>query len=334
MKRKGWLIPIVVFVVSFICLIFYQQRQDSTTFADTTNMTPILWSKSAADITKVDYKHSGEQLVASREGDKWFISEPIQAQGDALYIYNVISAFKEPLFEDVIETSPANLEIYGINKLSSSITLYDNEGNEYVLVKGNAINALTDYVYAPLSDTVYTISHSAFSTLKTDINSWRNKDLLNFSENNIKEIKLTLDGQTHIITPEYAGTEPQTQLFFKAQNLNTATVTNFISYLSSSKIQKFITDTPDSTILEAYGFTKPSLKITITLKDGSTSSLTMGNVMKDENMCYIKRDDSNSIFGITYFDLSQLKVTPTTQTTNVEKVDDSSDVTTTSAIKN
>lgn len=334
MKRKGWLIPILVFVVSFICLIFYQQRQDSTTFADTTNMTPILWSKSAADITKVVYKHAGEQLIASREGDKWFILEPLQTQGDALYIYNVISAFKEPLFEEVIETSPTNLELYGINNLSSSITLYDNEGNEYILIKGNAINSLTDYVYAPLSDTVYTISHTAFSTLKTDTNSWRNKDLLNFGEDNIKEIKLTLGGQTHIITPEYAGTEPQTQLFFKAQNLNTATVTNFVSYLSSSKIQKFITDESDTAILEAYGFNKPSLKIAISLKDGSTFSLTVGNIIKDENMCYIKRDDSSSIFGITYFDLSQLKVTPTAQTPNVEKVDNSSDVTTTSAIKN
>ncbi|WP_054742088.1 DUF4340 domain-containing protein [Cellulosilyticum ruminicola] len=334
MKRKGWLIPILVFVVSFVCLIFYQQRQDSTAFADTTNMTPILWSKSAADITKVVYKHSGQQLTADRKNDKWFISEPIQAQGDALYIYNVISAFKEPLFEEVIETSPTNLELYGINKRSSSITMYDNEGNEYILVKGNTINSLTDYVYAPLSDTVYTISHSAFTALKTDVNSWRNKDLLNFSEDTIKKIKLTLGGQTHIITPEYAGTEPQTQLFFKAQNLNTATVTNFISYLSSSKIQKFITNNPDAAILDAYGFNKPSLKITITLNDGSTSSLTMGNVIKDENICYIKRDDSNSIFGITYFDLSQLKVTPTAQITNVEKVNNSSQETTTSAINN
>lgn len=334
MKRKGWLIPILVFVVSFVSLIFYQKRQDSNTFADTTNMTPILWSESVADITKVVYKHSSEQIIASREGDHWFISEPINAQGDALYIYNVISAFKEPLFEEVIEVSPTNPEIYGIDELSSSITLYDNEGHEYVLIKGNSMNSLSDYVYAPLSDTVYTISQTVFSTLKSDINSWRNKELLNFRQNNVQEIQLTLSGQTHTILPEYAGTEPQTQLFFKAQNLNVATTTNFVSYLESSKIQKFITDSPDSSILDAYGFTNPSAKIKIILNDGSTLGLTIGNVIKDENMCYVKLDDSNSIFGITYFDLSQLKVTPTTQTTNVQKIDNSLDVATRSAIKN
>ena len=126
MKRKGWLIPIIVFFVSFVSLIFYQKRQDINTFADTTNMTPILWSESVADITKVVYKHSGQQLVASREGDNWFITEPIKAEGDALYIYNVISAFKEPLFEEMIEVSLTHQTSYGIDELSSSITLYDN----------------------------------------------------------------------------------------------------------------------------------------------------------------------------------------------------------------
>nr|WP_302598023.1 DUF4340 domain-containing protein [uncultured Cellulosilyticum sp.] len=338
MKRKGWLIPIIVFVVSFVSLIFYQKRQDINTFADTTNMTPILWSESVADITKVVYKHSGQQLVASREGDNWFITEPIKAEGDALYIYNVISAFKEPLFEEMIEVSPTNPTSYGIDELSSSITLYDNEGHEYVLIKGNPANSLNDYVYSPLSDTVYTMPQTTFNTIKSDINSWRNKELLSFNRNNVKEIILTLGGQNYTLLPEEVGTAPQTQIFFTAQNLNPTNTNSFVSYLETSKIEKFITDTPDSVILDAYGFNKPTLKVTIKLNDGSSLGLTIGNVMKAENICYAKRDDSNSIYGITYFDLSQLKVTASnemsTNNTTIEAKNSSTSTTTDSAIKN
>lgn len=336
MKRKGWLIPILVFVVSFVSLIFYQKRQDINTFADTTNMTPILWSESAADITKVIYKHSGQQIVASREDDNWFISEPIKAQGDALYIYNVISAFKSPLFEEMVEVSPANPESYGIDELSSSITLYDKEGHEYVLIKGNAANSLSDYIYAPISDTVYTMPQTAFSALKSDINNWRNKELLSFNKNDLTEVTLTLGGQSYTITPEKIMTGQQTQIFFAAQNLNPTTTNNFVSYLETSKIQKFITDSPDSAILEAYGFNKPSLKVKLKLSDGSSLGLTIGNVIKDENMCYAKCDDSNSIFGITYFDLSNLKVVPTQKTASAptEKSSSQSALTTDSAIRN
>ncbi len=309
MKRKGWFIPIIVFVVSFVSLIFYQKRQDINTLADTTNMPPILWSKSVADITKVVYKHSGEQIVINRDKDNWFLTEPIQVEGDALYIYNVISAFKEPLFEEVVEASPTNLESYGIDELSTSITLYDNEGNEYMLVKGSPANPSDNYVYSPLSNTVYTMSQATFNVIKSDVNSWRDKNLLNFNKNEVKELILTLDGQNYTILPQEINSDPKTQIFFTARNLNPTPINNFVSYLEASKIEKFITDTPDSAILDAYGFNHPSFQVIIKLKDGSSIGLTIGNVMKAENICYAKRNDSNSIYGITYFDLSQLKVT-------------------------
>ena len=319
MKRKGWLIPILVFIVSFISLIFYQKRQDITSLAATTNMTPILWSKSASDITKVIYKHSGQELVATREGDNWLISKPIQTQGDALYIYNVISAFKQPQFEELIEVSPTNLESYGIDELSSSITLYDKEGHEYVLIKGNASDSLNDYVYSPLSDTVYTMSQSAFGPIKSDTNSWRNKELLNFSKNNVEKIILTLHGQTYTLFPEETFNGQETQIIFTAQNLNSNITTNFVSYLETTKIQKFITDTPDNNILVAYGFNSPTFKASIYLKDGSSLGVTIGNIIKADNMCYAKVDGSNSIFGIPYFDLSEIKITHVTDQTDADE---------------
>ena len=308
MKRKGWLIPILVFVVSFVSLIFYQKRQDINSFADTTNMPPILWSKSVADVTKIIYEHSGDKIVASRNGDDWFISEPVEAQGDALYIYNVISSFKEPLFEEIVEASPSDLTIYGIDELSSSITLYDKEGHEYVLIKGNITpNGLNHYVYSPLSNTVYTMPQSAFGNIKSDVNSWRNKELLNFKKEDVTKIQLTLHGQSYTIHPNTANSEQTDLVSFEAQGLDTNITNTFVSFLETTKIQKFITDNPDNTILEAYGFNASSAKVTIFLKDGSTLGLTIGNVIKSDNMCYAKCDDSDSIYAITYFDFSQIK---------------------------
>ena len=226
----------------------------------------------------------------------------------ALYIYNVISTFKEPVFEEIIESSPTNLANYGIDESSSSITLCDKEGHEYTLIKGDITpNGVNNYVYSPLSDTVYTMSQSSFSSIKSDINSWRNKELLNFKKEDVKQIILTLHGQSYTISSDELNVDPNTPIYFKAQNLDSNIANNFVSFLETTKIQKFITDTPDNSILDAYGFNAPSVKVKIYLNDGSTLGLTIGNVIKSDNMCYAKRDGSNSIFGIAYFDLSHIR---------------------------
>lgn len=307
MKHKGWLVPIIVFIISLIGLIFYQQRQDITSFADTTNLPPILWSKAPADITKVTISLSGHEVTVSRIDNDWFIDEPFATKGDSLYIYNIISAFVEPKFESVIDSEPTNLSQYGIDESSSTITLYDKDRQDYVLKKGKTLDEKTTYVYAPLSDTVYTMSETAFTNISTDINNWRCKDLFNFNRNDVAHITLHHKGQSYNLLPSHIE-DTDLPLSFTSHNLSSNFIDSFISFLETSKIQNFITDEADTKILEAYGFNNPTLKATITSTSGQVTTLIVGNIIKEDNLCYVQLAGTSQIVAMPYLDLSQLQL--------------------------
>lgn len=304
MKQKGWLIPITVFLISIIVLFFYQQKQEVVSFADTTDLPPITWSKKSTDIVKVTYEAAGKVIETVREENDWSLSTSNNRKADALYIYNVITPFIEPLFEQVVAVSPSNLIDYGIDNMASSITLYDAEGNDYKVVKGNAFDEKSDYVYVPLTDSVYTMSNTAFSSISTTPNDWACKELLNFELTNVKKINLTYKG--HAATLIANTTENGVEL--TSEELDSRLANEFMNFLQTAKIQSFITEEATDHVLSVYGFNAPLLKCTIHLKTGETLSLTIGNVNEEEGICYTQVNGSSEIVAIPYFNLSQFNI--------------------------
>ena len=304
MKRKGWLVPIVVFLISIIFLFSYQQKQEVVSFADTTNLPPIIWSEKSTDIVKVTYEAAGKVTEAVREEDTWSLSTSNNRKADALYIYNVITPFLEPLFEQVVEVSPSDLTNYGIDDMASSITLYDEAGHEYKLLKGKAFSEKSDYVYAPLTDTVYTMSNTAFGSISTNSNDWGSKELLNFELTNVKKINLTYKGHAATLMP----TITENGIALASEELDNRLANEFMNFLQTAKIQSFITEEANEHVLSVYGFNAPLLKCTIHLKTGDTLSLTIGNVNEEENICYTQVNGRPEIVGIPYFNLSQFNI--------------------------
>ncbi len=191
MKRKGWLIPILVFIFSFSILFFYQKTQNTVSLATTTELPPILWSKMPTDINKVIYSNGDKEIKVTREDDKWVLSNLNNKYADNLYIYSILENFTQPIFEEVLEMSPTNLAQYGIDENSPKLTLYDNDSSEYTLIKGDSIDTLTHYVYAPLSNTVYSMKNDSFSSLKSNETDWLNKQLLAFDLSSVSKISFS-----------------------------------------------------------------------------------------------------------------------------------------------
>ena len=304
MKRKGWLIPIVVFLVSIIFLFSYQQNQDVVSFADTTDLPPIIWSEKSTDIVKVSFEATGKAIEAVRQEDTWSLSTSNNRKADALYIYNAITPFLEPLFEQVIEASPNDLTKYGIDEVSSSITLYDQEDHEYKLLKGKAFDDKSDYVYAPLTNTIYTISNSAFCNISTNPNEWGSKELLTFELTNVQKIDLTYKGHGATLVPVVNGNE----ITLTSEELDDRLANEFMNFLQTAKIQSFITEEASAHVLSVYGFNSPLLRCTIQLKTGESLSLTIGNVNEEQDICYTQVNGGSEIVGIPYFNLSQFNI--------------------------
>ena len=301
MKRKGWFIPILVFIFSFSILFIYQKSQNTVSLATTTDLAPILWSKAPTDITKVTYSNGDKEIKVIRQDDKWVLTDLNNKYADDLYIYSILEDFTQPIFEEVLEVNPASLVKYGIDENSPKLTLYDNNGSEYTLIKGDSIDTLTHYVYAPLSNTVYSMKNNSFSSLKSNETDWLNKQLLAFDLSSVTKISFSYKSIQATLTPNLVGNE----IVFTSNNINDSLAAEFVHFLQTSKIEQFITDNAPDHVLNVYGFSTPSLKCTIYLNTGTTLSLTIGNINEDENICYATVNGSNNIVAIPFFDFSQ-----------------------------
>ena len=301
MKRKGWVIPILVFIFSFSGLFFYQKSQGSVSLASTTELPPILWSKSSSTINKITYSLGNKSISVTQKDSSWFLTDS-NKPADDLYVYSILSHFSEPVFKEVIEISPKELTRYGIDDTSPVLTLYDNEEHEYTLIKGNAIDDSLDYVYAPLSDTVYSMATSTFANLKIAQTEWLSKQLLNFNLEDITKICFDYKSTGATLTPT---TLEDGTITFTSSNINDNLAAEFVHFLQTSKIEQFISDNANAHVLEVYGFNSPNLKCTVYLNTGDTISLTIGTINQLENICYAMVNSNNSIVTIPFFDFSQ-----------------------------
>lgn len=302
MKRKGWVIPILVFIFSLSALFFYQRNQTPISLASTTDIPPILWSKSPSDINKITYSYGSKTITTTYKDSSWILPDFYNQKADDLYIYNILNNFSEPIFNEVIEVSPNDLSQYGIDESCPTLSLYDTEGNEYTLTQGNTIDDVSSYVYAPLSNTVYSMNTSIFANLKISEIEWLNKQLLTFKAEDVSKITFSYKSLQATLMPTLSDNG---MITFTSNNMNDTLAAEFVHFLQSSEIEKFITTQANDHVLNIYGFNSPSLECSIYLNSGNTLSLTIGNINEDENICYAMVNHNKSIVAIPYFDFSQ-----------------------------
>lgn len=302
MKRKGWVVPILVFILSLSILFFYQKNQNTVSLANTTDIPPILWSESPSNIDKITYSYGNKTINAVYENSNWVLCDFNNQKADDLYIYNILNNFSEPIFNEVIEISPKDLSSYGIDDSCPTLSLYDTDGNQYTLVQGNSIDDTLSYIYAPLSDTVYSMNASIFSDLKISEVDWLNKQLLTFKTEEVSKISFSYKSLQATLMPT---TSSDGTITFTSNNINDTLAEKFVYFLQTSKIEQFITTEANEHVLNIYGFNSPSLKCTIYLNTGDSLSLTIGNINDQENICYAMVGHNNSIVAIPYFDFSQ-----------------------------
>ena len=306
MKRKGWFIPILVFFISISGLIFYQKRQDAHSFAAATSLPPILWSETSANINKIIFSEAGQEIEVIRSSADWELSKPITGKADNLFIHNIILSFKEPALVKVIDTEPTQLTDYGIDTFSPNLKLYTKDAHVYELVRGIPADAFNDYVYSPMSNTVYTMPQTAFESIHTRLASWRDKSLLSFNQSDIEKIDLIYNSTAYTIIPANDAGD----IRFTAEGLEEGVLNRLIDFLQISTIKDFITDKADPQLLSAYGFDNPTVKVKISLKNSRILMLTIGNSIKSENLSYAQINLSGNIVTMPYFDLSGLKIVP------------------------
>lgn len=297
MKRKGWLPPILVFLICLTCLLWYQNSQHATFLASTSDLPQLPWSKEVSDITKVEITLSDKTISVNRQENNWVITAPLASNANNTYVYDVISMFNNPTFNTTVETTITDLKLYGVDDFSKSITLFDTKGNAYEVICGKEADASSYYVYVPIAHSIYTMDKKAFDTISLNLTDWRDKNYLYFNPDSTSKIVIGINGMAHTILKENINNKA----VFTSDTLLVEQVDNLLLFLKTSKVQDFVIDHAPLHIIKAYQLDNPTIRLNIYSDSGKVTSLSISSSASNGNVFYVMLSGSNNIFTIPYF---------------------------------
>ncbi len=297
LRRKGWFIPVFVFITCIIALVFYQNNRTHQVLATTSDSSPILWQEDITNINKFVFSQGNLNITAFRYEDTWrVVSSKDSYEANSVYIYNILSGFISPKINSLVDPNPKDISLYGINNYSRKITLYDNDKNQYEVICGDSFN--DNYYYVLINDSIYTLSKEYFDIINSNVFVWRNTNLLSFNENDYTKIYISYNNSLHTLIPSNKGTESP----WKSDTLDANTVEHILIYLKALRVNDFIIDNADQVLVHKYGLSEPSVKFTLYKKDGQSVTLNLGKASKDDNIIYAMLSTSKTIFTLPYVD--------------------------------
>lgn len=297
MNRKGWLTPILVFIICISFLLTYQAKQGGTSLARTVDAPLSPWNIDISHINQIEFKEANKIITAVFNDTGWQLLEYAKLPLDATYLYNILFNFSNPQLLEEVTTDIADLTKYGIDKFSKSITLYDASLSKYELICGKEASDSTYYVYSPTTNTVYTMHKEAFDSLSYNLSTWRSKDYLNFNADTTSKIKIYTPTGTFVLE---AATVNNTSTF-TSPNLSQEHIDTIINFLNTTRITTFIVDEASPSVVINYGFDNPLVKISIFNADGQVTTFSINPSPDQRDQSYVMLENENSIFAISSF---------------------------------
>jgi hypothetical protein len=307
LSKRDWITPLVISVVSGSVLFLYTQQLQNTRLTQTTyavSYAPV-WQLTPSEISKIQYETPTQKISAFLNGDNtWQLMSPMHTSADNQYINNLISNFHQlPAIESIPVTS-SDLERFGIDESSPTLTLYDKEHNKYKLIKGDTIDVVYDYVYSPNTGSVYKVSQTAFSNLSEDISEWYRHDYLNFKNDTVKTVTFTQNGKSHQI---FSHTLEDGTITFQSDTLSAAGLDSLLHFLKTSQLKDLILKNAGDSVIAMYNLDEPDITLSLAFNDGTIQTFLISLEITSDYQIYVLSTEDNAIFSIPSYNFEAIK---------------------------
>lgn len=259
---------------------------------------------------------------------RWSFEAPILARANKSAVEVTINTLNALTAKNFLEPAATDLARTGLNTPSLRVTLEGNARRETLLlghpvaevpsVPADAPPATTVDYYAKFEDKAVTFTVAVPPTLLTDLRSAQDKlrdaRVLDFEPPTVTALTLTAPGQPELSLQRLDANGAFTwQLVRRVANqapqtspADTAVVEEVIKKIRLLSATKFLSDAPDASQLETYGFNRPEREIALDLRTGggprgtdpSTLGLQIGMAQGDTSIAYARATHAPSVYQI------------------------------------
>jgi hypothetical protein len=248
------------------------------------------------NITAMDLKYGKETQQIVKEGEHWKLTAPVNAQGDGDEISNFLNSIRTERIETFIAETPKNLASFGLESPNIVVNLRAEKAKQtWTLKVGKSHDKDSYYAQRGQPENIITISKSLVETLSKNPLSFMEKSLITFKEEDVTAIE-SRDGKKTVRVVRNSKNKGQWEFENPAKGaVDSATVNTLLLDLQEARIHKFA----PSKKLKPFGLDTPRKELAIFKKDGSKTTLQLGNSDKDKNNFYVLRRVDQSIVELS-----------------------------------
>jgi hypothetical protein len=267
------------------------------------------------DVRRVSLDRRDDTLVFEKEGDKWRIKGPIDARADKSRIDQVLNSLSALKAKEFADEGGAKLSRFELDHPWGKVDLYlgDNLEMKSLLLGGTKGKAGDVYAKDVSRDPVFVIPSYFVKQVTKELDDFRDKKLLEFEKDQLKEIRLTDPLRTIICEKDttgdwyyYTGKDP---VRYPASS---SAIDRLVSDLSSLHIQSFVG--VQGKTLRPYGLDNPQSTVLLNEKNGGKVTLSIGKKVvekeggKAKEYLYAMNDRDGWIYTVGGSTLGKLKV--------------------------
>jgi hypothetical protein len=240
----------------------------------------------------------GRQEVRLQKDDsgKWKITSPIQAGADESTVVSVLTALSGAEVSRTLVANPSaeELESFGLESPSIKVSLTTKSG---LTLPGLLIGAKTPvgssvYARRETKNDVVLTNASLVSSLQRTVNDFRDKRILEFSDDAVKQLIFSGAGKEWVLEKKGADWFVQGPKAYRADPAEVGAMLSAVRFMSA---QDFIQG--DAADRKRYGLDPPRLRLTLSFGDGRRD-IHFGGSKQQSGEVYLALDSAPTVYTV------------------------------------
>jgi len=224
----------------------------------------------ADDVRGVTIQSGSETTELRRDGNTWKIVRPVDAVADESAGGNLASAVVDLEADEFVESNPADLAKYGLDRPRLTITATGPSGEETVAFGSSAGDDGGRYARRQGENVVVTVADFLFDDVNKQYAELRNRNLLTFENDDVTRISLVNPSGAVELEKQGGAWQMLKPRRVPANANRVADLLFALGQPADAAVEENAID------LAKYGLDKPQVTAIVSTRDGRTQSLFVG----------------------------------------------------------
>jgi hypothetical protein len=255
-------------------------------------------------VDRIEFKKYDTKMVFQKAGQQWYITQPDSFRADNQVIGRMLSLASHLTVGDVISSNPEKQFFFQVDSMTGTqLDFLSGEKQLASMVVGKMSDDLMHaYLRKAGSDDVY-LAEGIFSSItKQRIENWRDRQILTFDPQQLREIEISQEKKRFKLTKEDTSWSLSRYPYQETMAADNQKVDEYVRTLADIKADKFAFKGETM----ALSFHNPELEITLTFMDDQRKKLWAVKALGEEIRYFVKTNQYNEVYVLFEYSFKRL----------------------------